>query len=108
MKRPRHLKDEAREFWDRNAPILLDDGRLTPATADGFVALCFAWADYLNARATGAPTVQVVMFSKAVNQGMAAYGMTPASRRRLKLEQPKTITETLERVMGFGAVTGAK
>ncbi len=45
---PAWLGDEARQVWDRLAP-LVPDSKLTPATADAFALLCVSVATYAEA-----------------------------------------------------------
>lgn len=40
MKRPRNLDETAKEFWDRHAKRLKEQGLLTDATFDSFALLC--------------------------------------------------------------------
>lgn len=88
------MTGEALAFWKRNAPLLAADGRLTDATVDGFTVLCMTWADYLAANKGDNP-IQKICISKQFQQLLAAYGMTPASRKRLKLEKAAGIADII-------------
>lgn len=68
---------------------MASDGRLTDATRDAFVLLCQLWAKYVNGEAEGLDANKVVALAKQCQNMMAAFGMTPASRKRLKLDERK-------------------
>lgn len=87
IRTPKELSGESAKFWKRNAPVLASDGRLTVETKDGFLLLCQIWEKYITAGDNGEDPIKVVALSKQVQQLMNSYGMTPASRKRLKLDE---------------------
>ncbi len=86
MRIPNYLDGEAAKFWQRNAPAMIADGRLNELTRDAFILLCETWADWVNGRANQLDANKVVALGKQCQNQMAAFGMTPASRKRLKLD----------------------
>ena len=106
MRIPKQLTGEAAQFWKRNAPALEADGRLTDATVEGFVMLCEMYGEFRQGQADKIDANKIVALSKQVQNMMAAYGMTPASRKKLKLEKPEEIGDVLEKVMGFAPQKG--
>ena len=43
MNRPKHLTNEAREFWDNHAKRLQQNGLLTEADRESFILVCEIW-----------------------------------------------------------------
>lgn len=68
---------------------MLKDGRLTESTRDGFVLLCSMWAKLMEGEANKLDAIKIVAMSKQCQNMMAQFGMTPASRKRLKLDERK-------------------
>lgn len=90
MRIPKDLHDDqAKDFWKRNAPILANDGRLTDQTRDAFMLMCRTWGTLHRCEQAGMDPIKLVALSKQIQQLMAAFGMTPASRKRLKLDEKK-------------------
>lgn len=48
-KRPRHLKGEAKKFWDFVVPRLVEKGVATEIDAPALEMMAVAWAEYRNA-----------------------------------------------------------
>ena len=94
MQAPKQLKnEESKAFWKRNAKAMAEDGRLTDHTKDAFILLCQMWATYIDGEANGLDANKVVALAKQVQNLMASFGMTPASRKRLKLDEKKANIE---------------
>lgn len=90
MRIPKELQhDAARDFWRRNAPLMLEDGRLHDATRDGFLLLCETWGQYWESVAEKIDPIKQIAIKKQLQNQMAAFGMSPASRKRLKLDEKK-------------------
>lgn len=106
MRIPKTLTGEAKAFWQRNAPGMVEDGRLTDATCEGFVLLCEMYQEFRQGQTDGIDANKIVALYKQVSNGMSAYGMTPAARRKLKLEKPESLDDTLNKVMGFAPPKG--
>jgi P27 family predicted phage terminase small subunit len=100
---PAWLTDEAKGFWQENAPELARTGRLTLADGPAFSLLCQTWADCRAAEADVQkegmtyrnkaglvkrnPSVSIAsMFASMVLTLLGHFGMTPASRARLNIE----------------------
>lgn len=100
---PGWLEDDARGVWDRLAPVV-PDGRLTPATAEGFALLCVALAAYTEADklvtisgllvAQGQDLVPAPALAIRDRQGgdvarwLKTYGLTPDSQPPGKPQRP--------------------
>jgi P27 family predicted phage terminase small subunit len=104
---PKHLKGAAREEWDRITVELQALGIISNIDRAALVAYCTAWGDYVYACAKlNEPDEDDVITSikggryqnpwVAIKTGAmdrlvryaAEFGMTPASRARIKVETP--------------------
>lgn len=86
MRHPKGLADEALAYWKRNAPLCAAMGTLTDADRDTFAVLCEVYAALQQARTSNKGTFQVVCLVKQFTQLANAFGLTPASRKKLKID----------------------
>ncbi len=86
MRAPKTLTGEALEFWKRNAPLCERMGTLTSADRDSFLILCSAWSRLQECISSSAPTHDYVCLAKQYKQLADAFGLTPAARKKLKIE----------------------
>jgi phage terminase small subunit len=103
MRQPQGLSKEAKDFWQQNAPEMLQDGRLTEGTRNAFLMLCNLWARLTQGERDNLDAIKIVALSKQVQQLMKAFGMTPESRKRLKLDkdnEPQDIGQAIRKAMG--------
>lgn len=103
MRQPQGLSKEAKDFWQANAPEMTEDGRLTEGTKHAFVMLCSLWSRLQQGERDGLDAIKIVALSKQVQQLMKAFGMTPESRKRLKLDkdaEPQDIGQAIRKAMG--------
>lgn len=100
MRCPKELTGEAKEFFKSNSPSLIADGLLSEATLTGFILLCEIWQAYRDGVANKIHANGIVALSKQVQNLMASYGMTPASRKKLNIEKSATLDDVLNK-MGF-------
>jgi P27 family predicted phage terminase small subunit len=101
MPPPEYLSAEAKEFWRENFDELRADGRLDPLSIGLFVALCSTFGTLRQSAIAlqGAPLIVpdrdgamrkspwLMVQTKAAAQYLrlaAEFGMTPASRARLR------------------------
>ena len=101
---PKHLKGEARTAWKLLSPMLYGAGLLTGIDAMTLAALCSSWGRMLKAEAMLAkqgivvhgvngtmktnPWFTVYKAEKEnVRKFMVEFGMSPASRSRVKAEE---------------------
>ncbi|HRR32441.1 MAG TPA: phage terminase small subunit P27 family [Candidatus Sumerlaeia bacterium] len=106
-KAPEDLSAAAREVWERLAPVLWDEGNLTPLDYDSFKDYCFL-SGYVNelrreiARTGAAPMIEIrnkkgsirqvmnpiirtfVILSKVLQDMGKSFGLNPTARQRLK------------------------
>jgi P27 family predicted phage terminase small subunit len=102
---PRHLHGAARAEWKRLAPQLFEAGLLTELDVTALAALCSTWALWTEAKERlesegltvsvrgGAvrPSPWIAIASRAQRDMQllqAEFGLTPASRSRVKVEPP--------------------
>lgn len=114
---PAHLKDVAREEWNRITKEAVDLGIITKLDRAALAICCTAWADYVKACETLEVEGEVIISEKggayqnpwmaikkrSMDQCMkfyAEFGMTPSGRSRVKVETPDDEDE-LERML-FG------
>ena len=89
MKIPKVLTGHAREFAKANWHMMIEDGRLSDATYHSFLLMCRTWSSWMKAIESGADEIKEVALGKQVQNMFAQWGMTPASRKRLKLDERK-------------------
>jgi len=104
--RPKHLVGEAKREWERIVPELLDMGVLTKVDRVALCAYCQCYADWCAAKKevkkfgrilkapSGYPVVNpsIGIANTAMREMRAfliEFGLTPASRTRLKVEKPE-------------------
>ncbi len=117
---PHHLKGEARKEWRRLCKVLDTQGLLTQADRSALAAYCQAYARWIDAEKNLEVTGLVLqsdkgffyqnpylsIANKAIEQMVkisSEFGMTPASRTRIKVELPEEDDE-LEQML-FGRAT---
>lgn len=83
---PARLRPEAQVVWKELAPILMACGLLTKADGRAFALVCDALADYDEDR--GAGKRGDTSFTK-LRQMLPEFGLTPASRSRIKVDLPQ-------------------
>jgi phage terminase small subunit len=94
MTAPDELTGAALEFWEHNCPILEGAGVLTEADLHSFTLLCKTWQKVEEAEADGIDAIKWVALSKQLQNMLKAFGLTPESRRRLKIDlAPQTADE---------------
>lgn len=103
---PKWLDKDARTFWRRHAPDLEAAGLLTALDQDAFALLCAAWSRLQQLEAQIAEDGELVTGPRgglrphpltsprnktyqSVQAGLAAFGMTPASRQRIHVTPPR-------------------
>lgn len=116
---PKHLQGEGRKEWRRITKELHALGVLTRIDRGALVALCQAWADYVQACGKVDEQEAVVVSDKGgmyqnpwvgiKNSAMDRYvrissefGMTPSSRSRVKVEGPTEADKMAELLFGTG------
>lgn len=114
---PSHLKDAAREEWDRVTKELHALGLVTKIDRAALAVCCSAWADYVKACSKLEKEGEVIVSDKGgmyqnpwmaikkrsmeqIAKFYAEFGMTPSARSRLKVETPDS-EEELEKML-FG------
>lgn len=86
----------AKSFWTRNAPRLIKDGTLNDHTFDAFVSLC-----QVASKLDTAEGMAWVCVNKQYQLGLEKFFMTPASRKRAKLDEGNdNIGTALKKLMG--------
>jgi phage terminase small subunit len=83
---PKTLTGEGRKFWLRNAPTLERAGLLTEADRDSFALLSTTWGKLVQAEENNLDAIKFVALSKQCQNLMKAFGLTPESRKRLKID----------------------
>jgi len=122
---PEWLSDLAREAWQQIAPELAAARLLTPLDGAGLAVLCTLWGHIVSAerdvtargltlttvtaagkrRTVPNPSVAVLSGSAGLLRSfLVEFGLSPASRARLRVESPPT---TLSRVEQFRLKHGA-
>lgn len=98
------LDEEGLKAWHRTVPILQQAGLATPADRDGLTAYCQLWSQWVHIQHTLQKHGQIVIrkgipqlhplakqaegMLPQLRQYLAEFGMTPASRSRIKVDQP--------------------
>ena len=102
---PSHLKEEAKRYWNQEAPRLYQLGLLTEVDGGAFELLCVAWAEWQeytelvekNGIAIRTPNGSLQLSPAAVLKDRAyeryrrmclEFGMTPSSRSRISVSKP--------------------
>lgn len=91
MDAPSSLTGEALAFWQRNAPRLEKDGRLTADDVDTFMMLCQTWGDFQSMAGVGTgeefyrEQIQKSRLRKEFIAIARQFGLLPAERKRMKL-----------------------
>jgi P27 family predicted phage terminase small subunit len=102
---PRHLSDDAKKEWRRVTPLLDTLGLLTKIDRAALAMYCEAWGRWVQAEEAlrkfgvmvkspnGFPmqSPYLAVANKAMGQMrglLAEFGMSPASRTRISVEQP--------------------
>lgn len=90
--RPKYLKGHALELWNKIVPELVSLGIAKRCDSSLLVAHCETWAHYLAADelAKQKPTdrnvvAAICMYHRMFMQTAAQLGLTPASRRKLRV-----------------------
>ncbi len=93
--RPRWLSENAKVIWRRLAPRMIESGTLTPLDTYAFGRYCMTAARWIDL-GSDEEAMADPSYAKMVNQcgdGLlkleAQFGLTPASRERLKLPKKK-------------------
>lgn len=124
---PKHLTGEARKEWDRVTHELYDLGILTKIDRGALAAYCQAWLDFVYASGKVDEEGEVITTQKLDKEGNvigeggkylnpwvgikqsamdrvvrigAEFGMTPASRTRIKVETPSEEDEMASFLFG--------
>jgi len=99
------LNEEGMKAWRRLLPILIPAGLATPADYQGLTAHCQLWSRWVQINRLLNREGEVVMrkgipelhpllkqseaLAQQIRQYLCEYGLTPASRTRIKVDAPK-------------------
>lgn len=91
---PKHLDAVAKRFWRTYAKTLADSGRLSETDLPSFERLCKNWSilQQLDPTTDSKAAILYMSLNKVIAADSAAFGMTPASRKKMKLDNERRDT----------------
>lgn len=90
---PSFLSGEAASYWSRHAPLLVENGSLTPLLVDSFAMCCLQWGIYLYkyAKIQSGNSEDVAQDSKDAKSALASwivlsrqFGLTTDSANKIR------------------------
>ena len=100
---PKHLKLEAKRFWEKLMPDLVRIGVISKTELDMFAMLCETWADYKKACKDHKGDYRLKkMLRDEVIKYAAHFGLTPSTRSNVRAFDNVTDSGTKERFFKIG------
>jgi len=100
VKRPSWLKNEAADFWRRNAPQLIAQEILTELSVDTFAQLCETWRlmRTTNPATDSKEAMKYNGFAKQFFQLSKQFGLLPRDSKKAQMTKEETLADKLQRL----------